>query len=175
VPARAAIAGSAGVSARSVTVVGCLVRQTSAGGALTAQPAERGDVLALTRVSMTPTSAAPVSAVPGSAPSGSGSGTIANPPAPASVPDTSPERSIAIDAAHEGEIAGLAKYVGQRVEISGTVQDVSSTATARADDAARRSPGGVGTTGSAEAPAHTSAPAERITMISFRPVGGTCN
>src|SRR5690606_2614070 len=71
----AALRGPSPAVPRTVTAAGCLVRQTPAGGALTAQPSD-ADTFALTRARIEPAlDASTVSAVPGSAPSGTGSGT----------------------------------------------------------------------------------------------------
>jgi hypothetical protein len=164
-------------SEQRISAIGCLVRQTSAGAALSAQDVAADD-LVLTGATLAPTPAVR-SAVPGSSPSGSGSGTI--PPA-ASAAQNPPagERSFALRVPGTEDRAALTKYVGQRIEITATVDDTG--AGSRRTDSASASPStgeaAAGTSGRAETPspaAHPSAPVQRVTVASFRPVGGSCN
>ena len=166
--------------AEPITAVGCLVRQTPGGTALSSQTVPPGDDLVLSGAALAPARAVDASAVPGSAPSGSGSGTV---PSSASAgrtdPGPAPERSFSLAARSAAERAALAKLVGQRVEIVGTVEgdDVrgrSERAPGRTGDAAAAA----GTSGRVEtAPpvSHPSAPMQRMTVSSFRAVVGSCN
>jgi hypothetical protein len=155
-----------------ITVVGCLVRQT------TAEAGRTGDELVLTQaVPRAAGTTPPASAVPGSAPSGSGSGTV--PPAPAAqdAGTGTNERSFAI-AANGDDRAALAKRVGQRVEILGILDESTAAGSRTDEDTRRRVAEDAGGQGRVEKPAqtaHPSAPVRRITVTSFRAVGGTCN
>jgi hypothetical protein len=172
--------GSTARSEQRITAIGCLVRQTSAGAALSAQDVAADDlVLTGATVAPTPTPAGR-SAIPGSAPSGSGSGTI--PPA-ASAAQNLPnveERSFALRVQGTEDRAALTKYIGQRIEITAMVDDTEA-GSRRTDSAASLPATGestAGTSGRAETPssaAHPSAPVQRVTVASFRPVGGSCN
>ena len=196
-----AVASAQGSS--TVTVTGCLVRQTRLGAAYT--PGQGGNqngdlVLTKSAVAGDPGPATNTTttqtAVPGSAPSGSGTGTInQSASSVGQAPVDAQERSFALTSARAEE---LHKLVGQRVELVGTLQasatagtsgreDVRATGSTPATtdrDRERSSAAPAGATGSAgpgsrsegeTAPvAHPSAPVERLTVTSFRPVSGTC-
>lgn len=156
-----------------VTVRGCLVRQTAGGTALTAQ-AGSTDALVLSDASyvVTPGGGAR-GAVPGSSPSDAGSGTV---------PDVAATAGQApVDAATvsfqlvmtEAQRTEIAPRVGERIEITGQLdQEGGSAAAARSPQPAQPGPGRVQV-----APvevAHVSTPARRLTVASMRLVGGTC-
>jgi hypothetical protein len=184
----------------TVTVTGCLVRQTGLGAAYTpAVGANQNGELVLTKAAMNGEQRRPASpdsrtAVPGSSPSGSGTGTINNTAGAGQAPVDATERSFVVAG---GRGADLNKLVGQRVELVGMLEEEvptgTSGTTARATgstpattdrDRQRGSAAPAGPTGSAgpgsrsegdAAPvAHPSAPLQRLTVSSFRPVGGTC-
>ncbi len=156
-----------------VTVRGCLVRQTAGGTALTAQ-AGSTDALVLSDASyIVEPGGGARGAVPGSSPSDAGSGTV---------PDTAATAGQApVDAATvsfhlvmtEAQRTGIAPRVGERVEITGRLdQEGAPAAAARATEPSLPGPGRVQV-----APvevAHVSTPARRLTVASMRPVGGTC-
>ena len=132
-----------------VTMAGCVARQTGAGTANT--PAPEGTAagpLLLTRI-VEPADGRGRGAVPGAPPATGDTGTIgsrASQPAPAA----GIERSFELAGAGAAE---LGEHVGKRVEITGRLVE-SNPATA--------------------ATAHPSSPRGRLTVVSFRPLGGSC-
>jgi hypothetical protein len=99
-------------------------------------------------------------AVPGTSPSTNDTGTIAGAMARTPAPALVRDRSFTLTG---GDAAMLAKQVGQRVEVVGTVS--------RPNAASASPKSGAHTTTDT---AHPSAPVERLTVVSFRPVGGAC-
>lgn len=129
-----------------ITARGCLARLTKEGTALTAQRAGL-DPLVLTNASVPEARAGAVAQRP---PTDRGSGTV---PAPAG---TSSRGGAPLTFALEvsGERAKtLAALVGDRVEIVGTVDEAQ---------------------GQAPAGGHASAPVQRIAVLEFRLLGGSC-
>jgi len=135
-------------AADRVTLAGCVARQTGAGTANTAAAAgTAAGPLLLTRV-VEPAAGPGQGAVPGTAPTVSDTGTIgarASQPTPA----IGNERSYELT----GTTDGLDEHVGKRVEITGTLVESKP---ASADTA------------------HPSSPRGRVTVMSFRPLGGAC-
>ena len=168
-------------AAEPITAVGCLVRQTPGGTALSSQTVPPGDDLVLSGAAVAPTGAANASAVPGSAPSGSGSGTVPSSSSAARTnPAVAPDRSFSLHARSAGERAALAKLVGQRIEIVGIVEDDARDARGRTGRAPGRTDdtAAAGTSGRVETAApvsHPSAPLQRLTVSSFRALVGSCN
>ena len=131
-----------------VTLAGCVARQTGAGTANTAPTAgTAAGPLLLTRV-VAPAAGPGQGAVPGTAPTGSDTGTIGARAKPD--PGDANERSYELTGA---SIAGLDEHVGKRVEIIGTLVESKPVS---ADTA------------------HPSSPRGRVTVVSFRPLGGAC-
>jgi hypothetical protein len=131
-----------------VTLAGCVARQTGAGTANTAAAAgTAAGPLLLTRV-VTPPGGPGQGAVPGTAPTGSDTGTIGARSTPD--PGNANERSYELTGT---STAGLDEHVGKRVEIIGTLVESKPVS---ADTA------------------HPSSPRGRVTVISFRPLGGAC-
>jgi len=180
----AAVSSSSGLAAQrsstappTVTATGCVSQPPDAG---TAPPTghEQGAALGLTLSRATIKSSdgravdAPArSAVPGSLPAGSGSGTT---DAAASRAATRVEQSFWLVGAKAAE---LTRFVGKRVELSGTIDDRLAAnsgmpgVTDAGAAAARRA-----ATASADPPvaAHPSAPSRAIAVVSFRVVGDAC-
>jgi hypothetical protein len=104
-------------------------------------------------------------AVPGTSASTNDTGTIGG--AIARTPAAGPvrDRSFTLSG---GDAGMLAKHVGQRVEIVGTIARVTGTSGTTASASPKS--GAQTTTDTA----HPSAPAERLTVVSFRSVGGAC-
>jgi hypothetical protein len=160
------------VPADRTTVVGCLARQTADGAAPTPeQPRNDAMPFMLTRARLVDVAR---TAVPGTSQSTNDTGTIAGSVARAPNPALVRERSFTLAG---GDATMLAKHVGQRVEIVGTVSRVAASsgtaasgATASGTASASPQSGAHTTTDTA----HPSAPAERLTVVSFRPVGGAC-
>jgi hypothetical protein len=146
-------------AAEQAKVVGCLVRQSPDGAVPTPeQPRHDSTPFMLTRARLAdPTSR---TAVPGTSPSTNDTGTIAGAIARTSPPALVRERSFTLAG---GDAVMLAKQVGQRVEVVGTIS--------RAVVASASPKSGANTTTDT---AHPSVPVERLTVISFRPVGGAC-
>jgi hypothetical protein len=147
-------------SAEQAKVVGCLARQTPDGAAPTPEQPRNDSSMpfVLTRARLV--DAASGTAVPGTSPSTNDTGTIAGAVARTPTPGPVRERSFTLTG---GDAAMLAKQVGQRVEVTGTIS--------RATAASASPKSGAHTTTET---AHPSAPAERLTVVSFRPVGGAC-
>ncbi len=131
-----------------VTFAGCVARQTGAGAANTAAtPGTAAGPLLLTRIAEVADQQSR-GAVPATPPTGD-TGTLgarASQPAPPS----SVERSFELIGP---SAAGLGEHVGKRVAITGTLVE-SKPATADT--------------------AHPSSPRGRLTVVSFRPLGGSC-
>ena len=161
----------AGIADR-VTVTGCVVRQTGDGAALSANA--EGNLVLTKAVVATAQRNRPASAVPGSSPSGSDSGTIPVRPVSPTPENGSPlaDKSFDLVGPSASRLAGL---IGQRVEIIGTLVREEKPATVATTGGAGRQ-GGAGSRAEAGAPsvAHPSAPVERVTVMTFRAIGGGC-
>ncbi len=136
-------------AADKVTLAGCVARQTGAGTANTAaaEGTAAGPLL-LTRV-VEPAAGPGQGAVPGTAPTVTDTGTIGA-RASQPTPGIGNERSYELTGT---STAGLDEHVGKRVEIIGTLVE-SKPASANT--------------------AHPSSPRGRVTVMSFRPLGGAC-
>lgn len=162
-PSRAADAQPEPVSAPAATPVASLPQLTVTGCVLREDETDRQQArLVLRHASVRPVALGTAGAVPGSPPSGSGSGTINAVPVD--------QRSDPAESAYvlEGYEPSLTRELPRRVEITGRVLPASS--------AARTQPPAPGAR--AEAPAsavaHPSAPEQRLQVLSFRPVAGSC-
>jgi hypothetical protein len=155
-----------------VTVRGCLVRQTSSGTALTPQQGAADAALVLadaTRLSDRTSEAR--GAVPGSGPSDADSGTLARAAgtagqAPVDAATTSFQLVMS-----ETQREELAPRVGERLEVIGDLHKGSDPQVGVAPS--QPGPGRVQV-----APietAHVSTPTRRLTISSFRLLGGTCH
>jgi hypothetical protein len=138
----------------TATLIGCLVRRDADGtpvsDGLTLLATPRDDRTFLTR-----------SAVPGSLPSGGGSGTVGT-------SGSIPREPIAYRLT--GELNGLSRYVGQRMEITGVTDPATAPATRSADSAATaptRAERSVET-------AHPTAVEHTLQVTSFRTAAGVC-
>jgi hypothetical protein len=199
VHAQSAAGGStASARAEAITATGCLARQPVDAGAPEVSH-ENGSAggLMLSKAHVADAAgrsgrAAPTSAVPGSSPSGSNTGTIGAGDAPVS--SASGDTAYWIAGTHGPE---LVRYLGQRVEVTGTFAAPASQAATNAvspprttgtsgvsrdgappsagDDAnaSGRRPGARTQPESARV-AHPSAPTQTITVTAFRVVGGGC-
>lgn len=146
-------------SGDKVTVVGCLARQTPDGAVPTPeQPRDNSMPLLLTKARAVDPAAK--GGAPGTSPSANDTGTIAGAIVRTPTPGSVRERSFTLAG---GDAATLAKEVGQRIEVVGTVSRSSGPS-------APPKSGAHTTTDTA----HPSAPVERLTVISFRPIGGAC-
>ena len=161
-----------------ITARGCLVRQTAGGTALTPQ-ASPTDVLVLANASLI---AAPLDAargaVPGSAPADAGSGTV--PPAAGTsgqAPVDAGTVSYTLSLA-SGNTRELMEHVGDRIEVTGTLEASSQSDTSDRRAVQQEAPAAAGPGRVQVAPvevAHVSTPARRIAVTTFRAVGGACN
>jgi hypothetical protein len=180
-----------------ITVTGCVAQ---ASDTVTSAPgeAEHEADLVLTKASVAGRGASTPSAVPGSLPAGSGSGTVAAPRPQSPVQAEAALMTYTLEGTQEAQ---LKRLIGQRVEIVGTIAtDVAaparggaaaatgSTERARGTSGEQASPaatgdapagGNVTSTGGrtqppAPATAHPSAAAVRLTVESFKTLGGTC-
>jgi len=162
-----------------VTAIGCVAQQPDTASAPpTGHEQGAATGLSITRATVkskdgSNPAAPPRSAVPGSVPAGSGSGTTAGSPA-ARGASTTIEQSLWLVGAKSAE---LTRFVGQRVEVVGTIDTRLDTnaGTPRITDAgaaaARRS-----STAPADPPAtaHPSAPTRALAVTSFRVLGEAC-
>jgi hypothetical protein len=145
---------STGATRATATLTGCLVRRDDDGSApsdsLILLAAPRDDRSFLTR-----------GAVPGSLPSGGGSGTVGTSGAVA--------REL-VAYRLTGEVSGLTRYVGQRIEATGIADPVEARVTQRADTAATEP---ARAEGSADT-AHPTAVHHTLEVTSFRTAAGVC-
>ena len=162
-----------------VTAVGCVFQQPDTAAAPpTSHEQGAATGLSITRATLKSKDgrspgAPPRSAVPGSVPAGSGSGTTAERATPTGASATI-EQSLWLVGAKAAE---LTRFVGQRVEVVGTIDARldANPGTARVTDAgaaaARRS-----STAPPEPPAtaHPSAPTRALAVTSFRVLGEAC-
>jgi hypothetical protein len=155
-----------------VTARGCLVRQTAGGTALTPQQGSADALVLADATLLSARTSDARGAVPGSGPTDADSGTL---PRAAATTGQAP-----VDAAttsfqlvlSEAQRSELAPRVGERLEVVGELEKVSE---ARGD--ARVAPPQPGPGRVQVAPvevAHVSTPTRRLTISSFRLVGGTC-
>ena len=170
-PPRVAVASPAPVP--PLTAIGCLARQTADGPVLTAQGDLSRDEFVLTGASVSDPSPLPgAGAVPGSTPTGDGSGTIPASSTPRAAGSNAVTFAFALVVEDE-DVAALAKQVGTRVEVVGSIEETASQRTDRSADAPRPA----GTTGRVEIPpasAHPTAPMRRLAVASVTTVGGAC-
>jgi len=170
-----------------VTATGCLIREPAGSGAPpVGHEAGGASELALTQATLRhqdgrALNTAPRSAVPGSSPAGFGSGTTSEP-----VPGgRRPSAAAAIDQAFwlaGAKAAELSRYVGKRMEITGTLDDTAqavdrTTSAAPSADAgsssSRRS--AASPTADEAAVSHPSAPSRAITVSAFRVLTESCS
>jgi hypothetical protein len=171
------VAAAVGDGREAIVVRGCLVRQTAGGTARTPQVGP-SDSFALTQaVVVRPESPTARGAMPGSGPAVAGSGTVAG-----AVGTTG---AAPVDAGMQSfrlvmssnESRQLTQHVGDRVEVSGVLDaDSIDPPPARAAESSRPAPPPAGRVQVAPMEvAHVSTPVRRITVSSFRPLGGACN
>jgi hypothetical protein len=171
-----------------VVAIGCLVRQTSTTDApTTGHEGESAHGLTLTKATLVDAggaggSAHVSSAVPGSRPTGVGSETVAKQPAPSRASTTADERAFWIAGSRGAE---LTRYIGQRVQVTGTLQQTASepanstgsvgTGGTRTGDTRTTTaqPGTRAASGDSRV-AHPSAPTQTINVTSFSVDGGKC-
>jgi hypothetical protein len=134
------------------TLTGCLVKRDDAdqAGGLTLLAALPEDRSFLTR-----------GAVPGSLPSGGGSGTVGTTGVPAREP---------VAYRLTGELGSLARYVGQRIEVTGIADPIEPRVTRVADNAATEPVRAETSNGTA----HPTAVQHTLRVTSFRTAAGVC-
>lgn len=173
-PARPSPALRSTPQARTIVVRGCLARQTGGGTALTEQVESRDPLVLIDAVLEDDRPVEVISAVPGSAPTGAGSGTVPNTAGTTGAAPVDVGKLTVALGITTAVRAELAKHVGQRVEIEGTADD-DTAGRAPGDTVAQ--PAGVAPDG-ARPPvpdaAHPSAPTRRVTVSTFRAIGGVC-
>jgi hypothetical protein len=153
-----------------VTVVGCLARQTPDGAAPTPeQPRSESTPFVLTRARLV--DPASKTAVPGTSPSTNDTGTIAGAIARAPSQANVRDRSFTLTG---GDAAMLAKQVGERVEVVGIMSRVAAGESASPQSAHTVTDPRERRQGVPADSAHPSAPAERLTVVTFRSIGGAC-
>ena len=183
-----------------ITVSGCVAQATDTATSAPGEAEHEAD-LVLTRASVAGRGATTPSAVPGSLPSGSGSGTVAAPAAQSPVQAAAALMTYTLEGTQEAQ---LKRLIGQRVEIVGTIATDDVPAPARSGAAAASGSGSEGARGTsgqeaspgaatgdaqagrnvtstggrtqppAPATAHPSAATVRLTVDSFKTLGGTC-
>jgi hypothetical protein len=152
---------------QQVTVIGCVTRN----GAVDPDKGTRElnvapNALALTDARVVTTGRSRTSAVPGSVPAGEDSGTI---PLHGSVVgrQATPNGNDTVGFALTGKTAGLADFVGRRVQVVATMTPAPPAAITSANNQPR---GTTGTTSSA----HPSADLQTLTVMSFTTASGGC-
>lgn len=181
-----------GAPAAPVTIAGCVAEQTEPVGTSGRGAGEsRARGLLLTEAATRPASGDAPTAVPGSRPSGQDSGTI--PASPASQPPAAAAPRDSTYALLGSRASELEKYVGQRVEVVGTLDlEIAAEQPPRPEsatvDGRGRAPEREGNPdGSTDRPAargrtepvppsaaHPAAEPLRLTVTSFKPIAGAC-
>ena len=153
---------------------GCLVRQTAGGTALTPQSSP-ADVLVLANASLVAAPADPSrGAVPGSAPADAGSGTVAGAAGTrGQAPVDAATMAFTLSVA-SGDTRELLQHVGDRVEVTGTLEPGSSDRAGERPVPQEQPAAGRVQVAPVEV-AHVSTPARRILVTTFRALGGACN
>ncbi len=128
-------------SAQPITVTGCVAQATSAATAASGEAGHEARDLILTKATTSSRGAETPSAVPGSLPSGSGTGTVPVPPS--AKPSGSSDTAMTTYALAGTQEAQLKRYVGQRVEVVGTIAIEGGVPTPAPTGAARAAGAGV--------------------------------
>jgi hypothetical protein len=140
---------------RTITLRGCLTRQTQTGTALTPQ-SDSSDRLVLTNALSADLQPQDIrGAVPGSSPTGRGSGTVPDRVGVGS-PRIAPAPVTYVLSSPSAMLEELTRHVGERMEIVGVTV------------------GNPGDAAPSQETAHPSAPTREITVTSFRRLGGSC-
>lgn len=148
---------SAAAAPQTIVARGCLVRQTPEGGTALTPQSDSRDRFALTKALVVDSQRTPGGGVPGAVPSGGGSGTVPERGTPVATTGVNGMGTLTFALAPvSGNVRELTSRVGERVEVTGTTATV--TANPRNDQTA-----------------HLSAPAQLITVTSFRVIGGRCD
>ena|SRR5687767_7560372 len=157
-----------------IALTGCVTEQTSAAVATSgnSEAKHEGLNLLLTKASAA-TRPVDASAVPGSRPSGSGSGTIAATPDSRTRSTGAGEPAGMTYALAGSQASQLARYVGQRLEVVGTIDPESLPKPPPPESGRNVTATGGRTEPTTTATAHPSAP-PRFIVTSFRPVAGVC-